>query len=43
VFVAQTNGILPAETMIFVSTLIAIAYLIWQWRRFGEAESRVPG
>jgi uncharacterized membrane protein YhfC len=42
VFLAQTSGILPAETFIFVSTLIAIAYLIWQWRRFGEAPKSVP-
>jgi uncharacterized membrane protein YhfC len=42
VFLAQTSGILPAETMIFVSTLIAVGYIVWQWRRFGETEGRVP-
>jgi uncharacterized membrane protein YhfC len=42
VFVAQTGGVLPAELLIFISTLIAIAYIIMQWRKFGEFENRFP-
>jgi len=35
VYLAQTSGIITAESAIFVSTLIAVVYLFWQWRRMG--------
>lgn len=42
VFLGQTSGILAGEAFIFISTILAVAYIFWQWRRFGETESRVP-
>ena len=35
VYLAQTSGIITAESAIFVSTLVAVVYLFWQWRRMG--------
>lgn len=36
VYLAQTSGVIPAEVVIFISTLLAIIYLYWQWPRFGK-------
>jgi uncharacterized membrane protein YhfC len=41
VYLAATAGILPAEGVLFVSTVIAVLYLAWQWKRFGNGEK--PG
>ena len=40
VYIGQTVGIIPAETVIFVSTLIAILYLLWQWPRFEKSSDK---
>jgi uncharacterized membrane protein YhfC len=40
VYLAQTSGIIPAEAAIFISTLLAVMYLFWQWPRFGKAPGR---
>ncbi len=36
VYLASTSGIVTAEAVIFVSALLAVVYLVWQWRRFGD-------
>ncbi len=38
VYLAATAGIVPAEMALFTSTVIAVIYLAWQWRKFGNAK-----
>lgn len=35
VYLAQTQGILVTEAMIFVFAVIGLAYILWEWRRMG--------
>lgn len=38
VYLGQTSGIAAAEICIFISTILAVAYILWQWKRFGEGD-----
>ncbi|WP_332450421.1 YhfC family intramembrane metalloprotease [Methanoculleus sp.] len=35
VYLAQTQGILVTEAVIFVFAVLALAYIFWEWRRMG--------
>lgn len=35
VYLAQTQGILVTEAVIFVFAVLALAYILWEWRRMG--------
>jgi uncharacterized membrane protein YhfC len=35
VYLAQTQGILVTEGMVFIFAVLALAYIFWEWRRMG--------
>lgn len=42
VYLAQTQGILVTEAMIFVFAVIGLAYIFWEWRRMGVRGASRP-
>ena len=35
VYLAQTQGILVTEAVVFVFAVIGLVYIFWEWRRMG--------
>lgn len=42
VYLAQTQGVLVTEAVIFVFAVIGFAYILWEWRRMGAGAASQP-